>query len=404
IVPRIIPREEWRTLEAGLKQRVRALNAFINDIYHGQEILKAGVVPAGQLPAHPGTQSPIAPRLIAWHAVHGRHDLPWQRERSPYRVWVSEIMLQQTQVATVIPYFERFMARFPDCTVLAAAAIDEVLHLWTGLGYYARARNLHRAAVRVRDEFGGVFPATFEAVASLPGVGRSTAGAVLALTTGARLPILDGNVRRVLSRWFGVDGDPAAAATSELLWRHAEACTPRQDVATYTQAIMDLGATVCTRSRPRCGECPLREGCVALRAGRQSELPAPRRRAQRRRRETFMLLALRPDGSVYLTRRPPVGIWGGLWCVPAFESCEEAGGFAQGVLGTAGRLQSLQPIEHAFTHFDLTIRPLLLRCEEGPAPGGIMDAGAALWYNARRPATVGLPAPVKALIERVAAE
>jgi len=213
----------------------------------------------------------IAPRLLAWHASAGRHDLPWQNERSAYRVWVSEIMLQQTQVSTVIPYFERFMARFPDIATLAAAPIDEVLHLWTGLGYYARARNLHLAAQRVRDEHHGEFPRALADVMELPGIGRSTAGAILAISADLRYPILDGNVKRVLSRYYTVDGTPGTAAT---LWQLAEDETPHENVAVYTQAIMDLGATVCTRTRPRCTECPIANDCGARRAGSQAQLPA----------------------------------------------------------------------------------------------------------------------------------
>src|ERR1700722_7362165 len=211
----------------------------------------------------------FAKALVTWHARHGRHDLPWQQDPSPYRVWVSEIMLQQTQVATVIGYFQRFMARFPDPAALAAATVDEVLHLWTGLGYYARGRNLHGAAIRIRDEFGGVFPSRFEDVTSLPGIGRSTAGAILALSQGRRFAILDGNVRRVLSRWFGIDGDPADNTPTKLLWGRAQEYPPNEQVATYTQAIMDVGATLCTRRNPLCMHCPVAAGCVARQTGRQ---------------------------------------------------------------------------------------------------------------------------------------
>ena len=353
-------------------------------------------------PIDPPTPTPaehFAPALLSWHAVHGRHDLPWQQDRSPYRVWVSEIMLQQTQVSTVIGYFERFMARFPDPDPLAAASVDEVLHLWTGLGYYARGRNLHRAAVRIREQFGGVFPTRFEAVEGLPGIGRSTAGAILALSQGQRFPILDGNVRRVLSRWFGIAGDPADRATTALLWARADDCTPHREVATYTQAIMDLGATLCTRRNPLCMHCPVAEGCVARETGRQHALPAPKaRRAGRPARRTHMVLARRPDGSVFLRQRPPAGIWGGLWAAPAFDSAEEARSFAAQLVGAQPQPQELPSIAHAFTHFDLTITPWLVRCE---GFGAVMDAPDSLWYNARQPARIGLPAPVKSLLERI---
>ena len=346
-------------------------------------------------PAHHFAQA-----LVSWHASHGRHDLPWQEDRTPYRVWVSEIMLQQTQVATVLGYFQRFMTRFPDPATLAAASVDEVLHLWTGLGYYARGRNLHRAAIRIREEFGGTFPTRFEDVESLPGIGRSTAGAILALSQDQRHPIMDGNVRRVLSRWFGIAGLPTDRATTNLLWEKAEECTPHEHVATYTQAIMDLGATLCIRRNPLCMYCPVAEGCVARQTGRQHELPTPRSRsASRPARQTHMVLALRPDGSVFLRQRPPAGIWGGLWSAPAFDSADEARTFATQMLGKDPI--ELPVIEHAFTHFDLTITPWLVRC---PGPAAVMDAPDSLWYNARQPANVGLPAPMKSLLERIEKE
>ena len=339
----------------------------------------------------------FATSLVDWQATHGRHDLPWQQDRTPYRVWVSEIMLQQTQVATVIGYFQRFMARFPDPAALAAASVDEVLHLWTGLGYYARGRNLHRAAIRIRDEFGGRFPTRFAEVESLPGIGRSTAGAILALSQDQRFPIMDGNVRRVLSRWFGIAGEPTDRATTNLLWRRAEECTPEHAVAAYTQAIMDMGATLCTRRKPLCMHCPVAEGCVARQTGRQHDLPTPKSRsATRPARRTHMVVALRPDGSVLLRQRPPAGIWGGLWAAPAFDSADEARSFAAQMIGAEPT--ELPAIEHAFTHFDLTITPWLVRCAGFAA---VMDAPDSLWYNARRPASVGLPAPMKSLLERI---
>ena len=340
----------------------------------------------------------FAAALVRWQARHGRHDLPWQADRTPYRVWVSEIMLQQTQVATVIGYFERFLARFPDPLTLAAAPIDGVLHLWTGLGYYARARNLQRAAIRIRDEFAGQFPTHFEAVESLPGIGRSTAGAILALSLDQRHPILDGNVRRVLSRVFGIAG-AADRATTQRLWAQAEACTPHTQVAAYTQAIMDLGATVCRGKNPQCAQCPVAAECVANRTGRQHELPGPRvRRAGRPARHTHMVLAVRPDGSVWLRQRPPSGIWGGLWAAPAFDSAGEARDYAQ---QRGGEPSTLPPIAHAFTHFDLTITPYLVRC--APA-GAVREGSEGLWYNARDPARIGLPAPMKVLLERLSEE
>ena len=348
--------------------------------------------------SHRNENSAVATALIDWHARQGRHDLPWQTDRTAYRVWVSEIMLQQTQVATVIPYYTRFMQRFPNVLALADAPIDDVLHLWTGLGYYARARNMHRAAVRVRDEFGGEFPNTFEAVADLPGIGRSTAGAILALSQGQRFPILDGNVKRVLSRYFGVEGSAMERAVSERLWQLADDCTPAEKVDVYTQAIMDLGATVCTRRKPLCAYCPLSDGCVAKMTHRQHELPSPRPPRERKVRKVFMLVAVKEDGSVLLERRPETGVWGGLWCLPEFDTVAEARSYMRQSLEKAqDKPQALERVEHAFTHFDLVITPLLARCRGDAAE--VRDGSHNVWYNTRTPARVGLPAPVKTLLE-----
>ena len=355
-------------------------------------------MPIESAPAH-ADESPIAAQLLEWHGRGGRHDLPWQTDPSPYRVWVSEIMLQQTQVATVKPYYRRFMQRFPDVRTLAGASTDEVLHLWSGLGYYARARNLHRAAGVICAELGGELPRDFAALARLPGVGRSTAGAILALSCGARFPILDGNVRRVLARYFGEPGGAATSAGMRRLWELSERCTPPMRVAEYTQAIMDLGATVCVRSRPLCTRCPLAAGCSARRTGRQQELPAPRASRVRRTRRVHMVLALDGSGGVLLERRPESGVWGGLWCPPQFETAPAARIFIRDSLVRAGEPRALGTVEHAFTHFSLCIRPLLVECA---AAAFVMEEGANLWYNIRAPARIGLPAPIRALLERVA--
>jgi A/G-specific adenine glycosylase len=344
-------------------------------------------------------QKPIAPRLLAWHAKAGRHDLPWQEhlreEGSAYRVWVSEIMLQQTQVATVIPYFQRFMQRFPDAHALADAPADEVLHLWTGLGYYARARNLHRAAQLIRDTHGGIFPQTLEAVMALPGVGRSTAGAILAISAGARHSILDGNVKRVLARFYAIDGAPDENATVAKLWQLADDNTPAKDVAIYTQAIMDLGATLCARGKPRCEVCPLSADCRARIEGRQGELPAAKRKRAARKRRTAVMLVARRDSAVLLVPRPSSGIWGGLWCLPEFEHREAAEGYAARTLASATLARAPLPdIEHSFTHFDLVITPVVASCR---GETQVRD-GNTLWYDLTQPARVGLPAPIKTLL------
>jgi A/G-specific adenine glycosylase len=345
--------------------------------------------------------SAVAPVLLAWFGRHGRKDLPWQCAATPYRVWVSEIMLQQTQVATVIPYYERFVARFPDVASLAAAPVDEVLHLWSGLGYYARARNLHRAAQAIVSEHGGGFPADFEAVHALPGVGRSTAGAILALSRGERHAILDGNVKRVLARFFGVEGWPGLPAVQARLWTLAQACTPEGEVAAYTQAIMDLGATLCTRSRPACDRCPLAAGCAARAEGRQAALPAPRPRPRARRRErAHVLVVLREDASVLLERRPTTGLWGGLWGLPQFGTESEALDWSRERLGVSEpRLEPWPAFTHSFTHFDLELVPLALRLEAVAA----VEGAGYVWYNSRAPAKVGLAAPVAKLIQTIAA-
>jgi A/G-specific adenine glycosylase len=349
----------------------------------------------------------IAPRLIRWHAQHGRHDLPWQRRRAAYRVWVSEIMLQQTQVATVVPYYERFMARFPTVTALADAPLDDVLHLWAGLGYYARARNLHRAAQQVRDEHRGRFPRTFAAVAALPGIGRSTAGAILALANNRRLPILDGNVKRVLSRYFAVAGAVDDRAVLDTLWALADRETPASDPATYAQAIMDLGATVCTRAKPLCMYCPLAEDCRARIEGRQDELPGRKRtRAARRQRSAQMLVAVRDNRSVLLFQRPTRGIWGGLWSLPEFDTDEAMRQFVHSRLAQPTiAAQPMPQVEHAFTHFDLRITPWRVDCQ-GLAERIADDANGAAteWYRLDRPQALGLPRPVQTLLEQLASK
>ncbi|MGC2459862.1 MAG: A/G-specific adenine glycosylase [Steroidobacteraceae bacterium] len=347
----------------------------------------------------PPAPAPIAAALIAWHARHGRHDLPWQCERTPYRVWVSEIMLQQTQVATVIGYYERFMQRFPDVAKLAAAPLDEVLHLWSGLGYYSRARNLHRTAQRVVGEHDGELPGEVDALAQLPGIGRSTAAAIVALAFDRRASILDGNVKRVLARYFAIDGPPGESATERELWYRAEQCTPQSSVAAYTQAIMDFGATLCTRRDPLCMHCPLREDCAAQRSGRVHELPSPRVRRTRRTRQVVMLLVMDPEGQVLLQRRPPQGVWGGLWTPPEFEHEAAAAQFCATALQAAWLdPEPLPRLRHAFTHFELEITPLRARCQSALK---VMEGGGALWYNAREPARIGLPAPIAALLSAV---
>jgi A/G-specific adenine glycosylase len=342
----------------------------------------------------------VAPALVAWHATHGRHDLPWQQQRSAYRVWISEIMLQQTQVAKVIPYYQRFMQQFPDVARLAQAPIDAVLHLWTGLGYYARARNLHRAAQCIYKEFSGEFPLDFDSVVALPGIGRSTAGAILALSADLRHPILDGNVKRVLARYCGLTGDLSTATQIAELWRLAELTTPAAQVATYTQAIMDLGATVCTRRKPLCQQCPLNSECNAYLTGRQHEIPAPKRARVRGLRHVFMLVAQTDDHRVLLEQRPAQGIWGGLWSFPEFATQQALQDYLQQQSPlVAANMETLSAIQHTFTHFDLHAIPIRARYTTSES---VQELQTSFWYDLKNPPALGLPAPVKALLAELA--
>lgn len=336
------------------------------------------------------TTAPFAARLLHWYDQHGRHDLPWQHPRTPYRVWVAEVMLQQTQVRTVIPYYERFLARFPSLPALAEAAQDEVLALWSGLGYYSRARNLHRAAQLCVAAHGGELPVEVEALAALPGIGRSTAAAILAQAHGQRLAILDGNVRRVLARHQAIEGAPDDPQTLRRLWALSEALLPADRLADYTQAIMDLGASLCARSRPQCARCPLAADCVALATDRVAELPQRKTRRVRPLRHTLMLYLQDADGRVLLQRRPSRGIWGGLWSLPEAESLAQAQ--AWGAVEPAPVLA----LTHDFTHFSLQIALHPVR------PGELPPADAeSRWYSLPEAQALGLPQPVRRILSEL---
>ena len=339
-------------------------------------------------------------RLLTWFEVHGRHNLPWQQDISSYRVWISEVMLQQTQVVTVIPYFVRFMARFPDVDALAQAPLDEVLHLWTGLGYYARARNL-QACAKAIVAAGSIFPTHIDALVALPGIGRSTAGAILAIASHRRHPILDGNVKRVLARVFGIAGDPSSASVMAELWSIADACTPQSNVAPYTQAIMDLGATLCTRHRPACTVCPMNTGCTAALEGRQAQLPGRKHKRMRASRETTLLIAATGDRhatAVLVERRPPSGIWGGLWAPPQFDTPHAALEWCSREIGTPQSTQTLPPIDHAFTHYDLHINPIRVWCTP---LAGVREDDDRQWYALEDSPRIGLPQPIRQLFDRL---
>ncbi|MBS1138411.1 MAG: mutY [Proteobacteria bacterium] len=349
--------------------------------------------------------SPVFARvLIDWQRVHGRRDLPWQdwsrQRRDPYRIWLAEIMLQQTRVATVAPYYERFLARFPDVAALAAAPVGDVMTLWSGLGYYARARNLHQCARRIVEEHGGVFPRKVEAIAHLPGIGPSTAAAIAAFAYGTRAAILDGNVKRVLCRQFGIAGFPGSKQVENQLWVLARSLLPDHDVDIYTQALMDLGATVCVRKRPACEHCPVCSECVARCERRVHELPEPRPRQPLPRRTTSVLLLLHGN-SILLEQRPPAGIWGGLLALPEVDvaTAPLAAQVAEKYDCAVESVELLAPLRHRFTHFQLEMRPLL--CRVVPA-GRQVGEDRFRWLALQEADKAALPAPVRKLLRQLA--
>ncbi len=366
--------------------------------------------------------STFAQQLIRWQKQHGRHDLPWQTQEA-YRVWLSEIMLQQTQVATVIPYYQRFVASFPDIAALAAATEDQVLAHWSGLGYYARGRNLHKAAQIIVEKYGGKFPREFEQIVALPGIGRSTAAAICALAYYERRAILDGNVKRVLARYCGIEGWSGEKKVEERLWHQAETLLPptltpcplpggegvltgwgegtsvegSADIATYTQALMDMGATVCTRSKPRCVLCPVQADCVALRTERIGELPSPRPRKAVPERNAVFLLLMHGD-DILLEKRPGSGIWGGLWCPPQFEDEDAARDWfvRNGMEASEG--ERLESFTHTFTHFKLHITPLRIRLTRQPLR---VEQAGRVWLEVGEALGAAIPTPVRAMLNKV---
>jgi A/G-specific adenine glycosylase len=338
----------------------------------------------------------FAQNVIAWQRTHGRHDLPWQNTRDAYAIWISEIMLQQTQVATVIPYYRRFMSRFATVHALADAPLDDVLAHWSGLGYYSRARHLHRAAQVLRDRFGGRFPQSVDEVAMLPGIGRSTAAAIVAFAYGGRHAILDGNVKRVLARHCGVPGYPGDKRVADALWQAAERVLPHEHIEAYTQGLMDLGATVCARRRPRCDACPVSGTCYALRENEIETLPAPRPRKPLPHRSTVMVV-LEHAGSVLLEKRPAPGIWDGLWCFPEVDPGEDiAAACAHRYGAHVATLEPLPDVEHGFTHFSLTISPQRARVS-GFEPRA--NEGAYQWLGLEKVNDAAIPAPVRTILE-----
>lgn len=343
-------------------------------------------------------------RLITWQKTHGRHDLPWQAKynpgRDPYAIWVSEIMLQQTQVSAVIGYYQRFMQRFPTIASLAAAEQEEVMQYWSGLGYYARARNLHAAAQQIMDGHAGKFPEDFAAIQSLPGIGRSTAAAIASFAYDVRQPILDGNVKRVFTRHFLVDGWPGLPKVEKQLWDLAEQFLPQTDMVAYTQGLMDLGATLCTRSKPRCDECPLQQSCAARKNNRTHDLPASRPRKATPEKHTTMLILLRGD-EVLLEKRPPSGIWGGLWSLPEIAADADPLRAVQQRFGYAAAqlAPQLAPFSHTFSHFRLQITPQPVHVRK---PHQAEESGR-VWLEKEEALGAALPAPVRKLLEQLVA-
>ena len=358
--------------------------------------------PSGTTARPPDTVRHFGRVVLRWYRQHGRHDLPWQVKGDPYRVWVSEIMLQQTQVVTVIPFYERFIRRFPDVVTLARARVDTVLSYWTGLGYYARARNLHRAARIILKEHDGVFPDEFGSVLALPGIGKSTAGAILSLASDQRHAILDGNVRRVLARYFAVAGEISRGETEAALWQHAEAVLPKRAAlaAPFNQAMMDLGALVCTRSKPQCRVCPLVGNCHAYALGTPDAFPTRRNKPARPTREVIFIILTDPKGRVLLERRPASGIWGGLWGFPECSLGEKPVHWCQHrfhIRATGSK--ALPVMHHGFTHYVLKIHPQPLRVNH--AAGAKIEGRDRVWITPRAPGRRGLAAPVKQLLEQL---
>ncbi|SFO26015.1 A/G-specific adenine glycosylase [Nitrosospira briensis] len=355
-------------------------------------------------------------KLISWQKQHGRHDLPWQNTRDPYAIWLSEIMLQQTQVGTVIPYYQRFLQRFPDVTTLALAPLDDVLAQWSGLGYYSRGRNLHRAARVIVGDHQGRFPGNAEIIRQLPGIGRSTAAAIAVFAYGERRAILDGNVKRVFARCFGIDGYPGEKRNETLLWRKAEELLPPPSgtgenqidggIEAYTQALMDLGATVCTRGKPKCPICPLQADCIALRENRTGKLPVPRPRKLLPEKETVLLLLMR-QGMILLEKRPASGVWGSLWCLPEMPVSAISTDYCTQRFGmNVQPLAQMQPFDHAFTHFRLRIHPQPLQVASSSCVTGGkgQERVESRWITPDEALKVAIPSPVRKLLIQYGAQ
>lgn len=342
----------------------------------------------------------ISHRLLKWYDKFGRQDLPWRLAITPYRVWLSEIMLQQTQVKTVIDYFNRFIATFPTVIDLANAPEDEVLHLWSGLGYYSRARNLHNAAKIIRDKYHSQFPSSVDELITLPGIGRSTAGAIAAIAFDIAAPILDGNVKRVLTRFLALKDWPGTTEMSKILWKNAQKFTPKKRASDYTQAIMDLGATICTRSKPNCGNCPIQTDCQAYQLQLTNQLPIKKLKKSIPAKFISMLVIKNQYNEILLEKRPPVGIWGGLWCLPVCDLGESIQDFCLKEFAlTVNVLDTLSSFRHTFSHFHLEIVPVVLQVNGSALQ--LREAKPLLWYNEKTSRNLGFAAPIKKLLENI---
>jgi A/G-specific adenine glycosylase len=336
-------------------------------------------------------------QLLAWYDVHGRKDLPWQQNPTPYEVWLSEIMLQQTQVSTVIPYYLRFTEQFPTVSHLANADVDNVLSLWTGLGYYARARNLHKAAKYIVENHDAKLPDNLEQLMALPGIGRSTAGAIMTLGFHQNYPILDGNVKRVLTRFFAIEGWPSKKEIENRLWLEAERLLPDKRIANYIQAQMDLGATLCTRSKPRCNDCPLKMDCRAYAQGNPTKFPTPKPKKATPTKYTNWIIVLNDKNEVLLTKRPATGIWGGLWTFPEVIDATTIRDYCSTNLSlSVDAISELTPFQHVFSHFKLNIQPFVISTKH--ISNAVNENNTVNWYKIDDALTLGLPAPVKTVL------
>lgn len=339
----------------------------------------------------------FAKHVLNWYDQYGRKNLPWQIEKTAYHVWLSEVMLQQTQVVTVIPYFKRFIEQFPTVKELAQAPVDEVLHLWTGLGYYARARNLHKAAQIIVKQFAGIFPNHFEDVVNLPGIGRSTAGAILSLSQKQHYAILDGNVKRVLTRFFAIEGWPGNKTIENQLWQLSEQVTPKQDIDKFNQAMMDIGATICSRSKPKCTLCPLHSDCIAYQTDNWHNFPTKKPKQSLPTKIAYFLI-LDDNQTIWLEKRPPAGIWGGLYCFPQFDSLEAIDDWLKRFKLTTNTLQQLITVKHTFSHFHLEMIPIYTQLTTNDT---CLDESESRWFDLKHPPKIGLATPVYNLLQQL---